>query len=187
MVRYVRNFKLIQQPASNDIFDALPHQIYALRKAIGWTSADLGNFLDIGVESGQTGCRSVANWERGRNRPRRVVRAKMVALVEQFRDEYLKVLERISIGPKRHMFVPIVQTSVRGGMRNRLRLITPEQQDKINGKTGVVCGDTAVGQGVGGMAGADGAAERVTCPYCGRRFAPCEGGRGGTRAVGDRR
>ena len=75
---------------SNDVFDARPEEIFALRKAVGWTRRDFGTYLGVYVSSKD--CFSVYRWEKGIARPHLVHRAKMLQLVVMFESEYLKVL-----------------------------------------------------------------------------------------------
>ncbi len=75
---------------SNNVFDSLPEQVLALRKAMDWSRRELGIYLGLYVSSKD--CFSIYRWEKGIARPHLVHRAKMLQLVEMVRADYLKVL-----------------------------------------------------------------------------------------------
>ena len=82
-------------PIRNDIFDALPHQILALRKCTGWSRADLGGVLCMYINGPKRDCYGIYRWERGLCRPHKATRTKLVCLAEMFREEYLAALQSL--------------------------------------------------------------------------------------------
>jgi hypothetical protein len=79
----------------SEIFDSRPEEIFALRKAIGWSRADLGNLLTIYINVDRRDCETVRRWERGLARPQKLHRIKLVILAEKFRDAYLLQINKI--------------------------------------------------------------------------------------------
>lgn len=56
-------------------FRGLPHEMLALRKALGWSRQQLGR--QLGVYVGKCDCETVRRWEKGICRPRPHFRAIM--------------------------------------------------------------------------------------------------------------
>ncbi len=92
-------------PIRNDIFEALPEQILALRKALRLSRADLAYVLGMYFSPSRSDSYGVYRWEKGMCRPHPVFRYKMVAIVDRYRIEYLRALRRLqSAASTRHQF-----------------------------------------------------------------------------------
>ena len=114
MIRKIPPRNRMLQPIQNDIFSAQPDEIKALRRALGWSRADLGALLGIYVNSDRRDCYSVYRWEQGLSRPHPVFRSKMLYIVQMYRYEYLRSLERLqSAGSVRGRWFA-------GGIRSKL-------------------------------------------------------------------
>jgi len=72
---------------STPYFDCLPHQIFALRKCIGWTRKELAAFMVGNYQS-------IKYWETGKYRPQPYFRDKLVHLAEMFKLDYLRWVEK---------------------------------------------------------------------------------------------
>ncbi len=89
------------QATENDIFQSRPYQIKALLKAVGWTRFELGRFVGVFCRTYKDGngytikiSPTVQKWTSGKHRPGTQSKQRMVQLVEKFRYEYLKELEK---------------------------------------------------------------------------------------------
>jgi len=68
-------------------FNALPHEIRALRKALGWTIDEFASVVELGSH------RTVKDWESGRRKPLPVYGNRLKKLVEVCQASYLMELE----------------------------------------------------------------------------------------------
>lgn len=79
-----------EHPRKNEIFQATPRQIKALRKALGWTQRDLGVFLNLYHK--HRVCPTVSRWETNTRKPSYQNQTRMLNLVQMYQTEYLEAL-----------------------------------------------------------------------------------------------
>ena len=97
-----RRYTPVERRLSNEIFDARPQEIFALRKAVGWTRLEFASFCGVFCDTRRDDSPTVRRWETGRARPHAVHRWKLVHLSELFRDPYLEKLNAIRSGAIRY-------------------------------------------------------------------------------------
>jgi transcriptional regulator with XRE-family HTH domain len=97
-----RRYTGVERRLSNKFFDAHPEEIFALRKAVGWTRLEFASFCGVFCDTLRDDSPTVRRWERGRARPHAVHRGKLVHLAELFHDQYLEKLSAIRSGAIRY-------------------------------------------------------------------------------------
>lgn len=68
-------------------FNCLPHEIKALRKALGWTIHEFASVVEAGSDT------TIKKWEHGRSKPLPIYRNKLRKLLEVCQPSYLMELE----------------------------------------------------------------------------------------------
>ena len=85
--------KQFKQPSwffvGNDVFQGTREQIKALRMCLGWTREASAKFYRKPIES-------YKQWERGDSSPSPLIKYRMLAMVEKFRDDYVRAAELIN-------------------------------------------------------------------------------------------
>jgi len=76
-------------------FNCEPHEILALRKALGWSLQELGEYLGLYINPRD--CYTVYRWEKGLAKPRRQFRLELSRLASQFREDYQNELKHLVV------------------------------------------------------------------------------------------
>ena len=71
-----------------------PHQVLALRRALGWSRQKLDRYLGLYVNPKD--CYTIYRWEKGLARPRPCFREILAELAVKYLDEYWNELEQLS-------------------------------------------------------------------------------------------
>ena len=108
-----RRYTPVERRLSNEIFDARPQEIFALRKALGWTRLEFASFCGVFCDTKRDDSPTVRRWETGRARPHAVHRWKLVHLSELFHDQYLEKLNAIRSGAIRYQTDKAIRSDVR--------------------------------------------------------------------------
>jgi len=91
------------QVTENDVFQSKPIQIRALLKAVGWTRFELARFVGVSTRTyiDRDGYKirvspTVQRWTTGVHFPLPASQARMMLLIEAYRNEYIIELRKLT-------------------------------------------------------------------------------------------